>query len=91
MKLDTYLTGYLLMFVDLEWMRVAAATGISFRYKDSNRESWDFKWRGEFRKIVTEQVISGIIPLCTRALNIWMCCYNNLVQLWICIAKRCEI
>jgi hypothetical protein len=79
------------MFVDLEWMHVAEATGISFRYHVPTRQTWDLKWIAEFENILTEQVISDIVPLCTRAFNIWTCCYNKLVQLWICIAKRREI
>jgi hypothetical protein len=32
------------MFADREWMRVAEATGIPFRYHVANRQPWDLKW-----------------------------------------------
>jgi hypothetical protein len=58
------------MFADLEWRRVAEATGISFYYHSPRRQSGDLKWKAEFENILKEQVICDVIPLCTRILNI---------------------
>jgi len=58
------------MFADLEWMCVAEATEISFRYNVRNRQNWDSKWRAKFENILKEQVISDVIPLNNRSHNI---------------------
>jgi hypothetical protein len=58
------------MFADREWMRVAEATGISFRPHFPNRQAWDSKWIAKFENILKEQVISDVIPLWNRILNI---------------------
>jgi hypothetical protein len=72
-------------------MRLAEATGISFYYHSPRRLAGDLKWKAELENILKEQVIGDVIPLWTRILNIWRFHYNTLVQLWINIAKRCEI
>jgi hypothetical protein len=51
-------------------MRVANATGISFHYHSPRRLAGDLKWKAEFENILNEQVISDVIPLWTRILNI---------------------
>jgi hypothetical protein len=54
----------------MEWMRVAEATGVPFHYHSPRRLSGDLKWKAEFENILKEQVISDVIPLRTRILNI---------------------
>ena len=58
------------MFADREWMRVAEDTGVSFHYHSRRRQSGDLKWKAKFENILKEQVISDVIPLWTRILNI---------------------
>ena len=60
------------MFADLEWMSVAEATGISFRYHVPSRQAWDSKWKAAFENILQEQVISDVIPINT-GLTIFTC------------------
>jgi hypothetical protein len=58
------------MFADVEWMRVAKATGVPFYYHSPKRQTGDLKWKAEFENILKEQVISDVIPLKTRIFNI---------------------
>jgi hypothetical protein len=58
------------IFADRDWMRVAEATEVSFHYHSPGRQSGDLKWKTEFENILKEQVISDIIALWTRILNI---------------------
>ena len=51
-------------------MRLADATETSFHYHSPRRQSGDLKWKEEFENILKEQVISDVIPLWTRILNI---------------------
>ena len=60
-------------------MRVAEATGISFYYNSPRRLSGDLKWKAELENILKEQVISDVILLWTRILNIYKFHYNKLV------------
>ena len=58
------------IFADRDWMRLAQATGTPFYYHSPRRQSGDLKWKAEFENILKEQVISDVIPLWTRILNI---------------------
>jgi len=51
-------------------MRVAEATGIPFYHHSPRRLSGDLKWKAELENILKEQVISDVIPLWIRILNI---------------------
>jgi hypothetical protein len=58
------------IFAALKWMRLAEALGMPFHYHSPRRLSGDLKWKAEFENILKEQVISDVIPLWTRILNI---------------------
>ena len=51
-------------------MRVAEATGIPFHRHSPRRLAYDLKWKEELENILKEKVISDVIPLWTRILNI---------------------
>ena len=72
-------------------MRVAEATGIPFHHHSPRRLAYDLKWKEELENILKEKVISDVIPLWARILNVQKIHYNKLVQFWINIAKKCEI
>ena len=69
------------MFADLEWKRLADATGISFRYNSPRRHAWDLKWKAEFENILKEEVISDVISLSTRVLTVQKFFYHEIVEL----------
>jgi hypothetical protein len=69
------------MFTDLEWKRLADATGISFRYHSPRRHAWDFKWKAEFENILKDEVISDVVALSTRVLTVQKLCHNEVVEL----------
>jgi hypothetical protein len=58
-------------------MRLAEATGVPFDCDNATRRSGDLEWKAEFENILKEQVISDVIPIWTRILDILKFRYNK--------------